>query len=103
MDNCETTQAILNWTAVFIRLSMSSFLRYVHTSGLSLGQMALLMHLYYHGRRAMDESILVRQDWIEQLVAALTEEQRTAVGETLEMLTAQAAVLETPESQGETK
>ncbi len=149
MDNCETTQAILNWTAVFIRLSMSSFLRYVHTSGLSLGQMALLMHLYYHGprevmacgdlmqlspagasqmierlvqqglvqrgeepgdrrvrlvhltaagRRAMDESILVRQDWIELLVAALTEEQRTAVGQTLDMLTAQAAVLETPES-----
>lgn len=51
MNDCEASQAILDWTAIFMRQSMSGFLRFARGSGLSWMQMALLMHLHYRGPR----------------------------------------------------
>ena len=51
MKDLQARQAILDWTAVFMRLSMSGFLRFAHGSGLSWAQMAVLMHLHYRGPR----------------------------------------------------
>lgn len=51
MNDREATQAILDWTAIFMRLSMNDFLRFAHSSGLSWAQMAMLMHLHYRGPR----------------------------------------------------
>ncbi len=51
MDNDEATQAISDWTAIFMRLSMNGFLHFAHSSGLSWAQMAVLMHLHYRGPR----------------------------------------------------
>ena len=53
-----------------------------------------LVHLTAAARREVDESIQAQQWWLEQLLAALTDEQRAAVGQALRMLTAQAALLE---------
>jgi len=35
MDDHEATQAILDWTAIFMRLSMNDFLRFARGSGLT--------------------------------------------------------------------
>ena len=51
MKDLQATQAILDWTAVFMRLSMNGFLRFARGSGLSWAQMAVLMHLHYRGPR----------------------------------------------------
>ena len=51
MDDREATQAILDWTAVFMRLSMNDFLRFARGSGLTWAHMAVLMHLHYRGPR----------------------------------------------------
>jgi DNA-binding MarR family transcriptional regulator len=145
MNDREATQAILDWTAIFMRRSMNDFLRFARGSGLSWAQMAVLMHLHYRGpcevmacgellqlspagasqmierlvqqglvqrsetpadrrvrlvhltaagRQVMDESIQAQQGWLEPLLAALTDEQRAAVGQALRTLTAQATLLE---------
>ncbi len=51
MNDREATQAILDWTAIFMRLSMNDFLRFTRGSGLSWAQMAVLLHLHYRGPR----------------------------------------------------
>ncbi len=51
MKDLQAGEAILDWTAVFMRLSMNGFLRFAHESGLSWAQMAVLMHLHYRGPR----------------------------------------------------
>ncbi len=51
MNDREATQAILDWTAIFMRLSMNDFLRFARGSGLSWAQMAVLIHLHYRGPR----------------------------------------------------
>jgi DNA-binding MarR family transcriptional regulator len=145
MNDREATQAILDWTRIFMRLSMNDFLRFARGSGLSWTQMAVLMHLHYRGpcevmacgellqlspagasqlierlvqhglversetpgdrrvrlvhltaagQQVVDESIQAQQGWLGQVLAALTDEQRAAVGEALRMLTAQASRLE---------
>jgi DNA-binding MarR family transcriptional regulator len=53
-----------------------------------------LVHLTATGRQVVDESIQAQQGWLEQLLAALTDEQRAAVSQALRMLTAQATLLE---------
>lgn len=49
MNDREATQSILDWTAIFMRLSMNGFLRFARGSGMSWMQMAVLMHLHYRG------------------------------------------------------
>jgi DNA-binding MarR family transcriptional regulator len=51
MNELETTQAVLDWTAISMRLSMNGFFRFARGSGLSWAQLAVLMHLYYRGPR----------------------------------------------------
>lgn len=64
MRDLQARQAILDWTAVFRRLSMNGFLHFAHDPGLSWAQMARLR-------------------WLELLLAALTGAQRAAVSHTL--------------------
>ncbi len=49
MNDFEATKAILDWSAIFMRLSMNDFLRFSRSAGLSWMQMAVLMHLHYKG------------------------------------------------------
>ncbi len=49
MSDFEATKAILDWSAIFMRLSMNDFLRFSRSTGLSWMQMAVLMHLHYKG------------------------------------------------------
>jgi DNA-binding MarR family transcriptional regulator len=49
MDNSELTKIILDWSAVFMRISMHDFNRYTRTTGMSVAQMIILIHLYYRG------------------------------------------------------
>ncbi len=145
MDKCEATQAVLDWAAIFMRLSMHDFTRHARGSGLSLAQMLVLTHLHYRGpcevmafgdlmqvspagasqmverlvqqglvqrneapddrrvrlvhltetgQQVVAESIRARQGWVEELLAALPDEQRSAVGGVLRMLTEQAVAWE---------
>jgi DNA-binding MarR family transcriptional regulator len=41
--------AIMDWTAVFVRLWMHDINRFTRTSGLSFGQMNLMLHIHYRG------------------------------------------------------
>jgi len=51
MGDPTATQALLDWTAIYMRQSMNGFFRFARDSGLSWAQMAILMHLYYRGPR----------------------------------------------------
>ena len=48
-DEPELTKILLDWSGMFMRLSMRDFVQYSRTHGLSLAQMNVLMHLYYRG------------------------------------------------------
>jgi len=41
--------AIMDWTAVFVRLWMHDINRFTRSTGLSFGQMNLLLHIHYRG------------------------------------------------------
>ena len=45
----EIDDAIMDWTAVFVRLWMHDVNNYTRASGLSFGQMNLMLHLHYKG------------------------------------------------------
>ena len=145
MDQREATQAVLDWAAIFMRLSMHDFTRHARGAGLSLAHMLALTHLHHRGpcevmsfgdlmqvspagasqmverlvqqglvqrnetpddrrvrlvhlteagQQVVAESIQARQGWVEGLLAALTDEQRSAVGGVLRMLTEQAVAWE---------
>ncbi len=49
MDEPDLTKIILDWMAIFVRLSMHDFNRFARTAGLSMPQMNVLLHLYYKG------------------------------------------------------
>ena len=49
MDDRETIKAVLDWSTVFMRMSMNDFNRYARSAGYSFVQMNVLMHLYYRG------------------------------------------------------
>jgi DNA-binding MarR family transcriptional regulator len=49
MNDSEFAKIVLDWSTVFMRLSMHDFHRYVRATGQSLGQMNVLLHLYYKG------------------------------------------------------
>jgi DNA-binding MarR family transcriptional regulator len=53
-----------------------------------------LVHLTERGRQVVDESIRARQQWVERLLASLSEEQRNLVGRALRVLTEHAALME---------
>jgi DNA-binding MarR family transcriptional regulator len=41
--------AIMDWSAVFVRLWMHDINRYTRATGLSFGQMNLMLHIHYRG------------------------------------------------------
>jgi DNA-binding MarR family transcriptional regulator len=147
MNDPETTRAVLDWSAVFMRLYLDDFLRFTRGSGLSWMQLALLMHLHYRGplelmacgellqlspsgasqmierlvqqglvernetpedrrvrlvrltaegQKVVDQGIQAQHAWLAPLLAELTDEQRSSVGEALRLLTAQATRLGEP-------
>ena len=51
MNDPELTQLLLDWSTIFVRLSMHDFNRFARSGGLSLAQMSVLMHLHYNGPR----------------------------------------------------
>jgi DNA-binding MarR family transcriptional regulator len=55
MNDPELTQLILDWSAVFVRLSMHDINRHARSTGLSFAQMNVLLHLYYRGPREVME------------------------------------------------
>jgi len=49
MTTNEIDDAIMEWTAVFVRLWMHDVNNYTRSAGLSFGQMNLMLHLHYKG------------------------------------------------------
>jgi DNA-binding MarR family transcriptional regulator len=49
MNQTDLTAIVLDWSTTFIRLSLHDFNHYTRSTGLSLAQMTVLMHLYYQG------------------------------------------------------
>lgn len=60
MDSCQDAitppqesglldEAIMEWTATFARLWMHDINRFTRETGLTFGQMNLLLHIHYHG------------------------------------------------------
>ena len=48
-DEADLTKILLDWSAMFMRLSMRDFIQYSRSHGLSLAQLNVLMHIYYRG------------------------------------------------------
>jgi DNA-binding MarR family transcriptional regulator len=145
MDKLDLPKIVLDWSAVFMRLTMHDFTRYTRATGLSLAQMNVLLHLYYRGpsevmtltdlmqvspagasqmvermvqqglvrrvespedrrvrevhltdqgRAAVEASIAARRQWMESLMALLTDEQEEAIAQALLVLTEKAVQLE---------
>lgn len=85
MDDCKATQAILDWTAIFMRLSMNGFLRFARRSELSWMQMAVLMHLHHRGPRevmACGELLQLSPAGASQMIERLVQAGLVQRGET---------------------
>jgi DNA-binding MarR family transcriptional regulator len=50
MNDANLSASLLDWSATFMRISLYAFNRYTRATGLSLGQMVVLMYLYYQER-----------------------------------------------------
>ena len=48
-DEADLTKILLDWSAMFMRLSMRDFVQYSRSHGLSLAQLNVLMHIYLPG------------------------------------------------------
>jgi DNA-binding MarR family transcriptional regulator len=77
MNDFELTQLLLDWSTIFVRLSMHDFNRLARGGGLSLAQMSVLMHLHYNGPREvmgfaelMQVSPAAASQMVERLVQA---------------------------------
>jgi DNA-binding MarR family transcriptional regulator len=49
MINSRLHTALLDWSSVFMRISLNDFNRFMRSAGMSFAQMTVLMHLYYQG------------------------------------------------------
>lgn len=56
------------------------------------------VHLTEKGGQMVETSIAARQKWVEELTAALTDEQMALIGSALRILTERAAALELQET-----
>ena len=150
VNHLDLPKIVLDWSAVFMRLTMHDLNRYTRATGLSLAQMNVLLHLYFRGpsevmtltdlmqvspagasqmvermvqqglvrrvetpedrrvrevhlteqgKMAVEASIAPRRQWMEALMARLTDEQEAAIAEALLVLTEKAMQLEA-ESEG---
>ncbi len=48
-DNTELEAAVRDWTAMFVRMWMHDTNNFTRTTGLSFGQMNLMLHIHYRG------------------------------------------------------
>jgi DNA-binding MarR family transcriptional regulator len=48
-EKISLTASIMDWTAVFVRLWMHDIIRFTRATGLSFGQMNLMLHIHYRG------------------------------------------------------
>jgi DNA-binding MarR family transcriptional regulator len=48
-EKISLTASIMDWTAVFVRLWMHDINRFTRSTGLSFGQMNLMLHIHYRG------------------------------------------------------
>ena len=61
MKDQELELVILDWTVMILRFSMHDLSRFTHSTGLTLGQMNVLLHLYYQGvKEVMDFAELLQ-------------------------------------------
>jgi DNA-binding MarR family transcriptional regulator len=141
----EFSQIMLDWANVFFRMSMRDMMGFIHQTGISMGQITVLLHLYYkgpsevlafagtmqlsaagasqmiermvqqgwvvrqenpadrrvrlvhltnEGRKLVEESIVARREWLDQLSAALQPEQREQIGVVLTLLTEKTSAME---------
>jgi DNA-binding MarR family transcriptional regulator len=77
MDDRETMQAVLDWSTVFVRMSMHDFNRYARSEGFSFVQMNVLMHLYYRGPRevmAFGDLMQVSRAGASQMIERLVQQ-----------------------------
>lgn len=51
MTDKPCSQALVNWSTTFLRISMHNVSRSARSSGISLQQLNVLLHLYYNGER----------------------------------------------------
>jgi DNA-binding MarR family transcriptional regulator len=137
MSTSELARLVLDWSTVFVRLSMHDINRCARSHGLSFTQMNVLMHLYYQGprevmefaeymqvspagasqmverlvqqdlvvrvevpgdrrvrhvhltergRRVVEESLALRERWVESLVGSLTADQQAVLAQVMELL-----------------
>jgi MarR family transcriptional regulator, 2-MHQ and catechol-resistance regulon repressor len=144
-DDVDLSKILLDWSAMFMRLSMRDFVQYSRTNGFSLAQMNVLMHLYYRGplevtqfvellqisppaasqlverlvqsnlvlrtesstdrrirmvslteagRKIVEDSVSVREHWLESLMTTLSKQQKHAIAEALKTLTENAQQLD---------
>jgi DNA-binding MarR family transcriptional regulator len=49
MAGNDLKQILLDWSTVFLQVSMADFMRYARETGLSFPQLNVLTHLYYRG------------------------------------------------------
>jgi DNA-binding MarR family transcriptional regulator len=49
MSEADLTTILLEWTSNLVRLSLHDINRYARSAGLSIGQMTVLLHLFYQG------------------------------------------------------
>ena len=84
-SDLEATRAILDWSAIFMRLSMNDFLRFTRSAGLSWMQMAVLMHLHYKGPTevmACGELLQLSPAGASQMIERLVQQGLVQRGET---------------------
>jgi len=137
MSTSELARLVLDWSTVFVRLSMHDINRCARSHGLSFTQMNVLMHLYYqgprevmefaeymqvspagasqmverlvqqdlvvrvespgdrrvrhvhlteHGRRVVEQSLALRERWVESLVGSLSADQQAVLAQVMRLL-----------------
>jgi DNA-binding MarR family transcriptional regulator len=76
-DDKNFSEAVTDWAAIFLQLSMADFNRHARMAGFSLIQMNVLMHLYYRGPSEVmgfTEMMQVSPAGASQMIERLTQQ-----------------------------
>src|SRR5512133_3273526 len=76
--------AIMDWTAVFVRLWMHDINNFTRSTGLSFGQMNLMLHLHYKGPcevNGVSEVMQMTAPGASQMVERMVQQGLVARGE----------------------
>ena len=77
MNALDLKKIVVDWAVVFMRLSMHDFTRHARATGLSMAQMNVLTHLYYHrasGVLNLTELMQVSPAGASQMVERLVQQ-----------------------------